>query len=220
MAAPLEGAQHLVGADAVREERPEDRARADPAEEVEVDDRAIREERLERAQHAELVEQALDAAAGEADRDLAAAARREQLAQRGLDRLAALGGHDAADAVVAERERALHAVGLHDREHALAKDRAAHPTVREHLVEERRGRGEPLAARVEQERVDRLMPEVAERALGLGDPEDPAAGGDRPLGGRVMDGAILGDARVGEALEAEVVEPGAEVEDGVHRRGP
>src|SRR5262249_43333344 len=70
-ALPPEPSLDLLGADAVGEQAPDDRAGADPADDVGVCQAERGQELLERAEHAELVEQALRAAAREAERDLA-----------------------------------------------------------------------------------------------------------------------------------------------------
>jgi len=84
-----EGPRDLVGPDAVGEEGAEHGAGADAAEEIELLYAPVDQEGVERAEHAELVEEPLDAAAGEADGHLAGSALFEERVDAAVESLPA-----------------------------------------------------------------------------------------------------------------------------------
>ncbi|MEZ4337151.1 MAG: hypothetical protein R3B82_11030 [Sandaracinaceae bacterium] len=102
----------------------------------------------------------------------------------------------------------------------MAQDRTAHAAMREDVLEEPLRADERVAARVEEERVDGLVAQVAERSLGLRDAEDPAPRRDRTARSRVVNRAVFGDPRVGETIQTQLTELPAEVQDAVHLCGP
>jgi hypothetical protein len=168
----------VVGRDAVGEQRGEKATGADPEKKVEVAEAAVEHEAVERAQGADLVEQTLDAAAREAERDLAAAL----VGDEGLDGVEDVGARRVeerlaqATAARAVGDRSRGGVVVEQHERAVARGEAVRVVVGEEPREHRLGFGDRQPGRgprVEQHDVDRARREPAQGAAGVALDDEP-----------------------------------------------
>src|SRR5262249_4467031 len=135
-----------VWTEAVRQEAAEDRPRADAADDVGLREAVAREEMLERAKDAELVEEPFGPAARETDRDLAASAarrRRDEALPDGLPPRPIERRRDDATEVEPpglEREGRAACVAVHHEECLLAPDDAREVVLGEEPAQDRQAR--------------------------------------------------------------------------------